>query len=183
MLNELEEEPQILKAKKSSKGFLIKDKDSGQELKFRGYGDNKKHGLLLRDYEILFLIHSSKFEVFQTTKKLTFNDILNIALLRDQTAWTKFLIYRDLRTRGYIPKEGFGFGTDFRVYEKGEYGSKPAKYVIFAMNEGTEINVQSLTSSVKQISRMGKIPIVAVVERRGEVIYYHLSKSRFRDLR
>ena len=102
--------------------------------------------------------------------------------MRDQTAWTKFLIYRDLRTRGYIPKEGFGFGTDFRVYEKGEYGSKPAKYVIFAMNEGTEINVQSLTSSVKQILRMGKLPIIAVVERRGEVIYYHLSKSRFRDL-
>ena len=176
------EEPQILKAKKSSKGFLIKDKDSGQKLKIRGYGDKKKHGLLLRDYEVLFLIHSSKFEVFQTNKKLTFNDILNIALLRDQTAWTKFLIYRDLRTRGYIPKEGFGFGTDFRVYEKGEYGSKPAKYVIFAMNEGTELNVQSLTSSVKQILRMGKLPIVAVVERRGEVIYYHLSKSRFRDL-
>ena len=50
------------------------------------------------------------------------------------------------------------------------------------MNEGTEINVQSLISSVKQISRMGKSPIVAVVERRGEVIYYHLTKSRFRDL-
>ena len=178
----MEEEPRILKAQKSSKGFLIKNKDSGQELKIHGYGDNKRHGLLLRDYETLFLIHSSKFEVFQTNKKLTFNDILNTALLRDQYAWTKFLIYRDLRTRGYIPKEGFGFGADFRVYEKGEYGSKPAKYVVFAMNEGTEINVQSLISSVKQISRMGKSPIVAVVERRGEGIYYHLTKSRFRDL-
>lgn len=50
------------------------------------------------------------------------------------------------------------------------------------MNEGTEINVSSLMESVQQISRMGKTPIIAVVERRGEVIYYHLSKSRFRDL-
>ena len=39
-----------------------------------------------------------------------------------------------------------------------------------------------MTDSVKQISRMGKVPIIAVVERRGEVIYYHLSKSYFREL-
>ena len=50
------------------------------------------------------------------------------------------------------------------------------------MNEGNEINIKSLTDSVKQISRMGKVPIIAVVERRGEVIYYHLSKSYFREL-
>ena len=35
-----------------------------------------------------------------------------------------------------------------------------------------------MTDSVKQISRMGKVPIIAVVERRGEVIYYHLSKKK-----
>ena len=28
-----------------------------------------------------------------------------------------FLVYRDLRSKGYVAKEGFGFGNDFRVYE------------------------------------------------------------------
>ena len=81
-----------------------------------------------------------------------------------------------------MAKAGFGFGADLRVYDKGDFGSKAAKYIIFAMNEGSEINVSSLTTSVKQISRMGKVPIIAVVERRGEVIYYHLSKTHFREL-
>lgn len=178
----MEETTEIIQAQESNKGFLVKDNDSRQELKIRGFGEGKKHGLLLRDYEALFLIYSLKLDVVKDNNKLTFNDILKIALLRDTTAWTKFLIYRDLRTRGYVAKEGFGFGADFRVYDKGDFGSKAAKYIIFAMNEGSEINVSSLTTSVKQISRMGKVPIIAVVERRGEVIYYHLSKTHFREL-
>lgn len=178
----MEETTEIIQAQESNKGFLVKDNDSRQELKIRGFGEGKKHGLLLRDYEALFLIYSLKLDVFKDNNKLTFNDVLKIALLRDTTAWTKFLIYRDLRTRGYVAKEGFGFGADFRVYDKGDFGSKAAKYIIFAMNEGSEINVSSLTTSVKQISRMGKVPIIAVVERRGEVIYYHLSKTHFREL-
>ena len=128
------------------------------------------------------MIYSSKLNVIKDKKKLSFNDVLHTALLRDENAWTKFLIYRDIRTRGYVAKEGFGFGADFRVYDKGNFGSKAAKYIVFAMNEGNEINIKSLTDSVKQISRMGKVPIIAVVERRGEVIYYHLSKSHFREL-
>ena len=71
-------------------------------------------------------------------KKITFDfsSFLKILLKRDASVFTKFIIYRDLRTRGYIAKEGFGFGNDFRVYERGEYFKKPAKYVIFGINEG-----------------------------------------------
>ena len=182
MISKLEETTDIIEAIESNKGFMIKDNDSRQELKIRGFGEGKKHGLLLRDYEALYLIYSSKLNVIKDKEKLSFNDVLHTALLRDENAWTKFLIYRDIRTRGYVAKEGFGFGADFRVYDKGNFGTKAAKYIVFAMNEGNEINIKSLTDSVKQISRMGKVPIIAVVERRGEVIYYHLSKSHFREL-
>ena len=182
MISKLEETTDIIEAIESNKGFMIKDNDSRQELKIRGFGEGKKHGLLLRDYEALYLIYSSKLNVIKDKKKLSFNDVLHTALLRDENAWTKFLIYRDIRTRGYVAKEGFGFGADFRVYDKGNFGTKAAKYIVFAMNEGNEINVKSLTDSVNQISRMGKVPIIAVVERRGEVIYYHLAKSHFREL-
>jgi tRNA-intron endonuclease len=92
---------------------------------------------------------------------------------------TKFLVYRDLRSRGYVAKEGFGFGNDFRVYERGEYEKKPAKYVIFGINEGTNITARSFSQAIEQIEKMGKEAVVAVIERRGEVIYYKASKMRF----
>ena len=31
------------------------------------------------------------------------------------------MIFRDLKTRGYVVKDGFGFGSDFRVYERGNH--------------------------------------------------------------
>jgi len=79
-----------------------------------------------------------------------------------------------------VVKDGFGFGTDLRVYERGDFPSKAAKFVVFALDEGTEKSVGDLRDSVKQIVRMGKEAIVAVIERRGEVIYYRVSKANFR---
>ena len=50
----------------------------------------------------------------------------------------------------------------------------------FALDEGTEKSLGDLRDSVKQIVRMGKEAIVAVIERRGEVIYYRVTKATFR---
>ena len=38
-------------------------------------------------------------------------------------------------------KEGFGFGTDLRVYERGDFPDKAAKFVVFALDEGTKRKV------------------------------------------
>jgi tRNA-intron endonuclease len=110
---------------------------------------------------------------------MDFDSILRVSLKSDKQILTKFLIYRDLRSRGYVAKEGFGFGADFRVYERGTYEKKPAKYVVFGINEGTNTKLSSFSKSISDIRIMGKDAIVAVVERRGEVIYYKLEKVNF----
>jgi tRNA-intron endonuclease len=125
------------------------------------------------------------------TKRLTlknkpgmaFDPLFELLLKYDRNIMTKFLVYRDLRSRGYVAKEGFGFGNDFRVYERGEHEKKPAKYVVFGINEGTNTTAKELAGAVDQIEKMGKEAVVAVVERRGEVIYYKASKMRFTENR
>ena len=188
-----EETTEVAEAIQISKGFAVRDSLAVEEFREKGYGEEtKKDGLVLADYEALYLMYTLRLRVrrnkstkraeSQNPKDLLFEHVVEEALHRDKSAWTKFLIYRDLRSRGYAPKEGFGFGADFRVYDRGEFGSKPAKFVVFGLNEGTEISIAALSDAVKQISRMGKVPIAAVVERRGEVIYYRVSKARFREL-
>jgi tRNA-intron endonuclease len=86
-----------------------------------------------------------------------------------------------LRSRGYVVKEGFGFGADFRVYERGGYEKKRARFVVFCINEGLNVKVGDLSKSVREIETMGKNAIAAVVERRGEVIYYKLTNMRFNE--
>ena len=47
------------------------------------------------------------------------------------------------------------------------------------MNEGTQKKIGYIQKNIEQITKMGKEPIIAVIERRGEVIYYKISKIDF----
>lgn len=179
----MSEELQIVSGKLTDDGAYIVAISSINDLTEKGYGDIKNKKMYLKDYETLYLIYSKKLNLKRGKSIILLDDMVEFALKRDQDAWTKFLIYRDLRSRGYVAKEGFGFGVDFRVYSRGEYGVKPAKYVISGMDQSKDIPVKDMSKSVDQISRMGKEPIVAVIESRGEVIYYKMSKEKLEKLK
>jgi tRNA-intron endonuclease, archaea type len=163
-----------------TKKCLIKIDDfrSQDQLRNKGYGDKENNNYFLETYEALYLLHLNKL-VITNGDVVDFSDLMKHALKYDKEIVTKFLVYRDLRSRGYVVKEGFGFGTDFRVYERGGYEKKRAKYVIFCVNEGINVKVGELSRHVREIETMGKNAIAAVVERRGEVIYYKLANMKF----
>jgi tRNA-intron endonuclease, archaea type len=161
--------------------FIVDDEKHRDQLRNRGFGEKEDSDYVLKSYEALYLSYTKKITVKDHDKILGFEDLVRILIKRDKNILTKFMVYRDLRSRGYIPKEGFGFGVDFRVYGRGEYGKKPAKYVVFGISEGTKINADRLAKTIEQIVRMGKDAVVAVIERRGEVIYYKMSRVSFPD--
>jgi tRNA-intron endonuclease, archaea type len=174
----LDTEPQV-------EGILIKNqtlitnKEMQNSLEQKGYGEVNKKKFFLKPFESLYLLYCQKLKLTQGKKYIDFNSLMQTCIKHDQDELTKFLIYRDLRTRGYTVKDGFGFGVDFRVYDRGDFGQKGAKYLIFGMSEGKQEKIGQLQKKIQQITQMGKEPIVAVIERRGEVIYYKISKMNF----
>ena len=165
-----------------TKKCLIKivDTRSQDQLRNKGYGDKEDNDYLLETYEALYLLYLNKL-VVNNGSIGNFGSLLKRVLKYDKEIVTRFLVYRDLRSRGYVVKEGFGFGADFRVYERGEYEKKRAKYVVFCINEGINVRVGELSKNVREIETMGKNAIAAVVERRGEVIYYKLTNMKFKE--
>ena len=160
---------------------MIQDKRSQDQLRNKGYGEMERSGYTLKPYEALYLMHTNRLKASKGKQPLGFDSLLRVALKFDKNILTKFLIYRDLRSRGYVAKEGFGFGVDFRVYDRGEFEKKAARYVVFGINEGTNTRVRTLSKILQDINIMGKDAIVAVVERRGEVIYYKLDKMNLAE--
>jgi tRNA-intron endonuclease len=156
--------------------YSVKQQD---QLRSKGYGEKIKDIYILENYEALFLLYSKRLVLTKQKSTLDFSTFLQTLLKNDLSIFTKFLIFRDLRTRGYIAKEGFGFGDDFRVYERGEYSRKAAKYVIFGINEGISVRANILFENIRSIEKMGKEAIIAVIERRGEIIYYKVSRKKF----
>jgi tRNA-intron endonuclease, archaea type len=171
--------PPVVEARLAGSGKVLVDETRSQdELRTKGFGEKEDAEYVLKAYEALYLMNTKRL-VLKGRKEMTFDSLFDMLVKYDRNIMTKFLVYRDLRSRGYVAKEGFGFGNDFRVYERGEYEKKPAKYVIFGINEGTNMTARSFLQAIEQIEKMGKEAVVAVIERRGEVIYYKASKMRF----
>jgi len=163
--------------KLTEKGVKITDKQRIEEFKAKGYGITENGGLLLNFYEALHLLDKSLIEVEnEKGEKIDFQQLLQVAEKADENAWAKYLVYRDLRSRGYVVREGFGLGVDFRVYERGEYGKDTAKYLILSLLEGRPITMGELVQTVKQCQSLKKELVLAVMSRRGEIVYYSVSQ-------
>jgi len=158
---------------------IILEPNRQQELEQKGYGDMVKDKLVLKPFESLYLLYTGKLALFRGKKNIGFDLFLQICKKQDESILTKFLVYRDLRTRGYTVKDGFGFGSDFRVYAKGDFGEKGAKFLVFGLNEGKQEKIGKLQKKVEEITKMGKEPIIAVIQRQGEIIYYKISRINF----
>lgn len=158
---------------------MVTNKEMQNILEQKGYGETRQAKFFLKPFESLYFLFYKKLQLAKGKKNLTFDEMVQICTKFDEDALTKFLIYRDLRVRGYAVKDGFGFGSDFRVYERGQFGEKGAKYLVFGLSEGKQEKVGTLQKNIEEITKMGKEPILAVIERRGEIIYYKISLVRF----
>ncbi|MEM2238102.1 MAG: tRNA-intron lyase [Candidatus Caldarchaeum sp.] len=142
----------------------------------RGYGDRRQDGRWgFSPVEALYLVKNGKAEVYRDGKQLGFNELLSFFIQRDGNIWRDYVIYMDLRKRRYVVKEGFGPKLRFRVFERGEYLEKPAKYLIIPLYEGESIRVEELLNLLKSCRAMNKTAVVAVLDRRNEVVYYNAS--------
>ena len=173
------EETPLVKGELILDQVCIYDKNMIQDLEQKGFGDIENEKLFLKQFETLYLLYTKRLILNKGKKQIDFDNFMNTCQKVDLSILTKFLIYRDLRNRGYIVKEGFGFGSDFRVYERGHFGQKGAKFLIFGLNEGQQEKMGNLQKKIEEITQMSKEPIIAVIERRGEVIYYKINKINF----
>lgn len=159
------------------KGVKLPTSQNVEEISSKGYGTTEDNKLLLTFYEALYLLDKGSLEVEDGKgKKMNFQRLLQHYESVDDNAWIKYLTYRDLRSRGYVVREGFGSGVDFRVYERGDYGKDTAKYLVLSVQEGKPVSVEDLTHVMTQSQSLKKELILTVMNRRGEIVYYSVSQ-------
>jgi tRNA-intron endonuclease len=144
------------------------------ELRDRGFGDLKKGKLVFTPYESFYLIEKQRIRVFEKRgeKELTLRDLVRRFSIGKPELWIKYLVYRDLRDRGYIVRES-GRSFDFDIYGKG-----PLRRLISIVYEGGEASLRKLQRLLASAEREKKELILAVVDRRTDIVYYTLSSLR-----
>jgi len=161
-------------------GVRIVEQSSIDSLSQRGYGTTEDNVFTLAFYEALYLTDKEQLEVKdEKGQAVDFQALLQAYEKKDANAWVNYLVYRDLRSRGYVAREGFGAGTDFRIYDRGTYGKDTASYMVLGTQEGKPLPIDDLTKALQQCQSEKKELILAVINRRGEIVYYSISSLRF----
>jgi tRNA-intron endonuclease len=162
------------------KGVEISEKSSIDALSQRGYGTAENDVFTLAFYEALYLVDKELLEVKdENGKEVDFQSLLQCYEKENENAWVNYLVYRDLRSRGYVVREGFGAEIDFRIYERGAYGKDTAPYLVLGTQEGKPLPINDLVATLQQCQSQKKELILAVMNRRGEIVYYSVSQLTF----
>lgn len=165
----------------SEKGVRVVDQSSIDALTSRGYGTPEDQSFTLAFYEALFLADRGMLEVKDDQEStVDFQTLLHYYETMNESAWIKYMVYRDLRSRGYVAREGFGGGIDFRVYERGGYGKDTAPYLVLSTQEGKPLGIDQLADALHKCQSQKKELILAVMNRRGEIVYYSISQLAFK---
>jgi tRNA-intron endonuclease len=165
----------------TEKGVSIAEKSSVDALSQRGYGTAENDVFTLAFYEALYLLDKQLLEVKdEKGKAVDFQSLLRCYEKVNENAWVNYLVYRDLRSRGYVVREGFGAGTDFRAYDRGAYGKDTASYMVLSTQEGKPLPIDELAQALRHCQSEKKELILAVMNRRGEIVYYSVSQLTFK---
>ncbi len=93
--------------------------------------------------------------------------------------WTRYRVFRDLRSRGYIVKTALKFGADFRVYEKGvKPGEDHARWVCFAVHESQALTWHEFSAKNRVAHSTKKHLLLGVVDEEGDVTYWEIGWLR-----
>ncbi len=144
------------------------------------YGTLKdEQKLTLEPEEALLLVRRQRIEVSEAQGEiLDFSALLERLAKNRPGLWTRFLVYSDLRSRGYVVRTGYGKGLLFRVYPRGaKLNEATAKYFVCAISEGSPLKVGQLEAFSKQAKRNRKKLMLAVLDRQGETTYYLVSPA------
>jgi len=82
----------------------------------------------------------------------------------------KYLVYKDLRSRGYIVRPGLKFGADYAVYQHGP-GIDHAPFVVHALPKGTTINPIETVRAGRLATTVRKKFIIATISPDLRVSY------------
>ncbi len=164
----------------TDKGIVIAEQSSIDQLTSRGYGTMEDKVFTLTFFEALYLQDKGMLEA--KTKDgvaIDFQGLLHCYEAQNENAWVNYLVYRDLRSRGYVVREGFGAGIDFRIYERGSYGKDTAPYLILVTQEGKPLPINDLADALSKCQSQKKELILAVTNRRGEIVHYSVGEMHF----
>jgi len=127
--------------------------------------------LVLDPIEGIYLLEKGMISVCsgEEKKKVDLEELRAIARKTLEGLDEKYLVYRDLRERGYVVTPGIKYGCDFAVYEKGP-GLDHAPFLVKVKSSLDGLTAAELVEAGRLATTVRKTFIIAMVS--GEEIRF-----------
>jgi tRNA-intron endonuclease len=116
--------------------------------------------------EGVYLLEKGIITVEFDSKVLGIRKLKALARKQFQGFDIKYIIYKDLREKGFIVTPGVKYGCDFAVYEHGP-GIDHAPYIIQVKTNEDEITAAEIVESGRLASTVKKSFIIAVIDNKN----------------
>jgi tRNA-intron endonuclease len=157
----------------------VTDAETAGKLIEKGFGENHEGKVLLSPEETLFLMEKRQELPVEDTKgkRMSFDELMKEFVQKDKEFHRKYIVYRDLRGRGFIVKTGFKFGTHYRIYERGvKPGEGHAVWLVHVVPEEFKCDFHTFSGKVRLAQNVRKKMIYALVDKEGDITYYKIER-------
>ena len=154
--------------------IIVDEEREASQLYTKGYFGNPLSGgsLQLNLMEAIYLTEVGKLKVYKGGYLQNQDRLFRLGSNLVENFEINYIVYRDLRQRGYVVKKGTP-PLDFRVLPRGGIPNKnPSKYWVLAISERGEFDITKLSLLVEKVKHNKKDLLLAVVDEEGDITYY-----------
>lgn len=156
---------------------IVGQKRKRDQLITKGFGERIDKELVLDLKEALYLAEKKKLDVKKGKKKVSAKKLLELGEKEDPGFYSKFLVFRDLRDRGFVVKTGYKFGFDLRVYPRGKKpGEAHSKWVVNVCSQDCKFAMPEISRMVRLSGNLNTTVLQAVVDAENDINYYEVKR-------
>jgi tRNA-intron endonuclease len=130
-------------------------------------------GLRLTYMESAYLVDADRLRVEDGDgNPVTYEDLISSGGRSDPVFEVHYLVYRDMRERGYLVKPSTTPGVDFDVFPRGGTHKDPSRQWLLAVSERASFGTEPFLDMLHRAERFKRRVLIGVVDEEGDVTHY-----------
>ena len=154
---------------------LVEDDRAASTLYNKGsHGTPESGGALRLSYlESAYLVEADRLRVEDGEgEEVTLEHLISSGGRADPVFEVMYLVYRDMRERGYLVKPSTTPGVDFDVFPRGGTHKDPSRQWLLAVSERASFGTEPFLDMLHRAEKFDRRVLIGVVDEEGDVTHY-----------
>src|SRR5260370_21982935 len=162
---------EAIEAYLSRGGVFLREPEKLMDLREKAFGTLIEDKITLNPYETFYLVEKKRIKVVdeKTKQSKSLQQLVTKLSVVKPTIWTKYLVYRNLRDRGYLVRDGEA-GYDFETF-----GKEAMRRLVTIVFEGGKSTLEKLPTLYAKANKYGKSLLSTILIPHQAKLHHHFT--------